>query len=1488
MPADLRRDDGRSALEPAIGLNDIEMVELLLQHGARLDALTSQNIVPYVEALIDPEDDVIKALSSDSVELLDRKHYINLESSIHGGARYVDTVKMMAEKGLIVTSRDVRGLTTLHHASIYRNASAIDYLLDQPHLVSLVDSKQDITGQTALIKAAWSRSPECVRLLLQKGHANPSIVDYFGRSVYDYAHVHQDTLRVLAEFEPESYDAWFWKSRTSEDNQQDIKRRIGHLLTWLQSFSKDYPFRSTIQFDVIETISWLLLYAGDFENGRTADEIIYGEPSSTLLGWVFCVICLKTKRTSGFLCSRCVGVHFCTECKENKQKMSIFGCDNHELFAIPRESWFTRNWTHVNDKGQTEETWLEELYEKYNENTTTPVISDVALGDGITIDTRVDAIDPKISWDYPQDRRNVFDVCSHRSWDELKTHLSWYPRDIALLDETGDSMTIWALRHTSEDANCLDILELLSAEAGEMLFPNSQSETSIEIACKRGFGRCLTFLLMHYDENFNQIEDRFSSDAMTMILAEKWHDALKFAIERHFDWASRGSFEFLKKLDALGFTDEDIIAFLESNPDIYTESPQSKQDDVVLVEFQQLPTGHRPGVNKHHPGCVHEVFGTGGSSESSIQQQQPDSVRSPAGSQNTHDSTEELSNFHEHRYTERSVSPSSTGSSVTDRAAHLCGFAGVFPNDGGSVSVKNKSGVAVAHVSYASDSSARQDRQVLLQTLLNASRGLLEAMFATQEAGICCDTFTVLCDANGEEGRDSIPLVKICRIPFELVLHLVDDFERMATSIVEEAGSSFLSPSALAAMQEIRDICSFSQPSSNPDTRNQLDECCEMMQFLCLAFLTFLGAQSSHVQLPIHGTDFPPVIMCGSGANGTIAARPRKMACIGRMLQEDLVVFRDLSNPQDEFSMDRSEECSVLANVQDVLEIWGPGNYIYQEDATSELIAVALRHGFLSLNPKNESGGSPISSANRPNDEDRFTIDRAPAESRGSSQNESGGPPKPEKASQPKHVLKFGEPPKLEHRLKLNDLRKFEDLPAPESPSKPEESSNSQPPRKYAHWFPAVTKKGDQEWMLPTSNGEVISGQDFLSGSLKSPKGLLSFHPNESLIIGGLKKNEGCPISTNESHRQATYKQAVQEQKLCELDTAPWSWQLKDVQLNGQLGQYAMLSGTIGLDRRPCRTRKMRICRDWARSQAKMDQNQEQWSEADFHTLSRPYGMVFSVCSSFAKRVPLREAVAEGWLTYTSNWENWPTLRQSLRRYLKGETPSDRPERTQFDPDAQLKTYIRGLPQTEQAFVHRILLEILETLQHTGVVGDEFKIAWPQVQELQAAYYFRCSKVREEWVRLLQDTDRIATFAIMTNDCLIEDRGENVRHCRNHRTTSSTLYALSLLDTIVIPHKGSSSASWQLSETCYLITEGPRTSRSLSSTTKVACKVQSIKGGGSDLIVLGYGDVWARILVAINRGDHGIREADRPDFDGSKPVTVTPFENWRAGRLDLS
>lgn len=159
--------------------------------------------------------------------------------------------------------------------------------------------------------------------------------------------------------------------------------------------------------------------------------------------------------------------------------------------------------------------------------------------------------------------------------------------------------------------------------------------------------------------------------------------------------------------------------------------------------------------------------------------------------------------------------------------------------------------------------------------------------------------------------------------------------------------------------------------------------------------------------------------------------------------------------------------------------------------------------------------------------------------------------------------------------------------------------------------------------------------------------------------------------------------------------------------------------------------------------------------------LNERHGILFSICTGFAKRVPLREAIAEVILPFSKfflrnglpfevpfDMQNFTT---ELRDALAGNR-SPKPE-----ADANFAHYLEDLEGPQMSYFQATMLFILQRLSRSGIEEKtgRLTIAWPDERDPFQAIEFSCSGRRHEWLQLLRDTESKATFAVATRRCLV-------------------------------------------------------------------------------------------------------------------------------------
>lgn len=182
--------------------------------------------------------------------------------------------------------------------------------------------------------------------------------------------------------------------------------------------------------------------------------------------------------------------------------------------------------------------------------------------------------------------------------------------------------------------------------------------------------------------------------------------------------------------------------------------------------------------------------------------------------------------------------------------------------------------------------------------------------------------------------------------------------------------------------------------------------------------------------------------------------------------------------------------------------------------------------------------------------------------------------------------------------------------------------------------------------------------------------------------------------------------------------------------------------------------------------------------------LDRHYGVRVSFCTGIAQRVPLRQVVADllpgaaRTLTGGREWELWLTLSGShevVQRFR--------------DTRTRLREWLLTLPEDLRKLVHSLIGIVFDALRHTGVAttGKYFNILWVHDGTLGSGFKVPIDG-GNRWLTMLADTEHIATFAYITQTCLIC----NPITCR--RRDPSWVNEIRLLDTAVYERVSGSPA----------------------------------------------------------------------------------------------
>ena len=264
------------------------------------------------------------------------------------------------------------------------------------------------------------------------------------------------------------------------------------------------------------------------------------------------------------------------------------------------------------------------------------------------------------------------------------------------------------------------------------------------------------------------------------------------------------------------------------------------------------------------------------------------------------------------------------------------------------------------------------------------------------------------------------------------------------------------------------------------------------------------------------------------------------------------------------------------------------------------------------------------------------------------------------------------------------------------------------------------------------------------------------FDPRTQVVIGALISiNESCSIDEMRCWQNSCAA-------LENLGTFRIGWEATERQIGVQFGpQY--ITGQLS--------------QTWCKMRAKTLKQFQLEQEDDLLVpfLENAWGLQVSFCTSVARRIPLRELVADvlpvfanTFLDTRNMWDDLITNYNIIDIFHRGD----------------LRDSLGKLaPELRECILKRVR-RILEILQHTGVdnKGKYLTIAWPQDGDVQRCFKIPCEK-QSFWARLLADSDDCATFAYISAKCLESERVK----CRGLLQVWQNMSTL--LETTVIRHQ---------------------------------------------------------------------------------------------------
>lgn len=290
-----------------------------------------------------------------------------------------------------------------------------------------------------------------------------------------------------------------------------------------------------------------------------------------------------------------------------------------------------------------------------------------------------------------------------------------------------------------------------------------------------------------------------------------------------------------------------------------------------------------------------------------------------------------------------------------------CGFAGIVPKSrdrktwGGTVIFQNDN--STSYVSYGSTEEEDDSEKQLISCIYNALEGFCAAVAYAQDSSSCCDSYTFL----RFKVRDSLPdVVEMVRIQFEVISRLYSEIQKLSVS--DEVGINQCMKCGTVAeeilsmlgMPDVRGQSGAEQNNNDFDNITEtLHRCSLAVQFLCLSFLSYVQAHCGAIKPFFLDTPQKNIFLKGSKQIPThywqVEAQLANLTCIGDMLQDSVVVFSVLHTAHDLRAVDEKRSFDFLACPEDLIDSWGPGEYIgkFSDSGDQQICAVGIGGGVI-------------------------------------------------------------------------------------------------------------------------------------------------------------------------------------------------------------------------------------------------------------------------------------------------------------------------------------------------------------------------------------------------------------------------------------------------------------------------------------------------------------------------------------------------------------
>ncbi|KAI9740892.1 MAG: hypothetical protein M1818_004497 [Claussenomyces sp. TS43310] len=682
-----------------------------------------------------------------------------------------------------------------------------------------------------------------------------------------------------------------------------------------------------------------------------------------------------------------------------------------------------------------------------------------------------------------------------------------------------------------------------------------------------------------------------------------------------------------------------------------------------------------------------------------------------------------------------------------------CGLAGIYPSreESNYIGTVAFEGIYNEKASIAYVVSPGYHHFKMLASAYVAMKQFVGLAGYLQNLGICCDSFTLLRYESKPvgKGRD---------------LDNDQGFVELYRVELSDAADFFLSMDALsldsndvtfhycmsAAMKIVRIV----QPSTADEMKNQRDwsilghACSLAAQMLSLSLYFYAQGHTgemitSFLRKPLSEIELLGTNLCGP----CVRAKLHHLSCMGDMTEGPVMVFQALesSNPHSRTSFD------LLASAEDIVDTWGESQFLVDNSSKhGDLYGIQIKGGVIRYYPSNAassadfhwSRGFDSALFQRPQGLQTNDTFMNPA---AATFVDSGREASPVGASSHR-VIQRQEDGKQAVNDDLSIGHGEEQLDEAHQPIPDLEAGNAEG-ENDREVIPRTATQADVAVRRPS---QALQGRTPLES-------IVSFKPHTKILIGATTVNSTCPLD-----KQSTWIASDSSGWVEHLGPQREYWEANEQQIGLQAGQYAVLQFNRTLTKRPGVTLK----------QYHLNQPPNRIS---IPFLESPWGLQVSFCTGVARRVALREVLADVVPAFVEAQgavpQGWDALKNTHDMIGAFKGP-------------ELKIWLNALPLDLQILVLNIVHRTLNILKDTGIdsKGEHFSIAWARPEDPFSCFRIPCKRA-SFWAKILTDTEDCATFAAITSQCL-----ETEDHKCRGLTTPPWHNTASLLDTAVCRH----------------------------------------------------------------------------------------------------